>query len=194
MSSMIVHTRLVFRVPDSASVPELLGPVFNGLAHEVNIENDGGPLSLESCEVLGVVPEDGTQPVHFFDAKNADRSLLSRITSEPGTVFVIRIIVEGCESPEERFDFMDRVIEYMEGSADGEHLNTFFFFDTGWESDWLERSMELIFNPANPEIPRRARRDGVSYSQWISRSERDRMVVEYRERRGHGKIHTQEDS
>jgi len=177
---MIVHARLVFKIPDGACLPELMGPVFNQLAYDLNVEGEDGPISLESCEIMGAVPEEGNNPMNFFDSRKIGPSFFSRVEGEPGTIFVIRIVVEGTETSEQRFDMMDALIEHIGGDSSDEHLNVFFFFDTGWEFDWIPRSMDLIFNPVNPEIPRRARMDRISYTQWISREDRNKVLEHFR--------------
>lgn len=169
----------VFHVPDEENPQEMLKKIGECLNEVIN-ESDtlGEEVKLYGLELLGAVDESAGKKVFLYNSSMLGEEAFQSITENSDVdraAHIIRVAVEGVESHRERFGIMDQVIENMGGSPDEERLNVYFVFDSGTPDNFCKWAVPLVLNP-NPEAVHKAKTDGVTFCQWISRDDRESLL------------------
>lgn len=178
---MNLMIQAVFNVPDESNPQEYLQKIGEFLNLQINEENGiGEEVRLYGLELTAAMGDDLGKKVFLYNSREIDEGVSESINdkdNQVSAIHIIRVSIEGVESHKQRFEIMDRVIEEIGGDPDEERLNVYFVFDSGTAENFGRWAVPLILQP-NPELIRKAKEEGITFCQWLSRKDRDELLSE----------------
>lgn len=161
-------------------ISNFIQPTLEKLANAISSESEEVEcygFSVRGSTEEEVLNNSNKKLICTLESKDVDNTFDDRFLIETYPYYAIRVPVEGDESHRDRFLLMDKIVNKSGVSLEEEKANVYFIFDTGKPEEFSLLASSILLN-STYSVKNYAIKRGISFCQWIKKSERDKILEE----------------